>query len=263
MYLLKIRVCTFSQCIQIKGSSSSVSRRMKCQKMKQDIAPASVEDPASCICLPAVPIFPLGMKGSGLHFSGSGSYPQGGRSFQRQHYTCACRFLLIPLRVYRKCWKYLAWIDTGIGEQLMLQEVLGKYLPFASGEVVDGCISVSNCTAACYNAVMATVISWRWRTGYNLELPINFTWNLSCPGGWGGRGYLGWLCNCNHLMPWASNTLRQLRFPAQISFVMCQNSNVCFNLKIVFMTIKILSTNCAVSQRVIYSCTATSIPWKK
>lgn len=43
----------------------------------------------------------------------------------------------------------------------MLQEVLGKYLPFASGEVVDGCISVSNCTAACYNAVMATVISWR------------------------------------------------------------------------------------------------------
>lgn len=57
----------------------------------------------------------------------------------------------------------------------MLQEAAGKYLPFANGGRVDGCISVSNCTAACYNAVMAPVISWRLRTGFNLELTINFT----------------------------------------------------------------------------------------
>lgn len=43
----------------------------------------------------------------------------------------------------------------------MLQEVAGKYLPFASGEMVDGCVSVSDCPAACYNAVMAAVISCR------------------------------------------------------------------------------------------------------
>lgn len=65
-------------------------------------------------------------------------------------------------------------------------------------------------------------------------------------------------------MPWAPNTLRQLILPAQItSSVMCQNSNVCFNLKIVFMTIKILFTYHAVYHRVIYSCIATSIQWKK
>lgn len=29
----------------------------------------------------------------------------------------------------------------------MLQEVAGKCLPFASGEMVDGCVSVSNCAA--------------------------------------------------------------------------------------------------------------------
>lgn len=52
----------------------------------------------------------------------------------------------------------------------MLQEVAGKYLPLANGESVDGCISVSNCTASCYNAVRAAVISWRLRRGYNLEL---------------------------------------------------------------------------------------------
>lgn len=52
----------------------------------------------------------------------------------------------------------------------MLQEVAGKYLPLANGEIVDGCISVSNCTASCYNAVRAAVISWRLRRGYNLEL---------------------------------------------------------------------------------------------
>lgn len=57
----------------------------------------------------------------------------------------------------------------------MLQEAAGKYLPFADGGMVDGCISVSNCTAACYNAVMAPVITWRLRTGFNLELTINFT----------------------------------------------------------------------------------------
>lgn len=64
-------------------------------------------------------------------------------------------------------------------------------------------------------------------------------------------------------MPWASNTLRQLIFPAQIvSSIMCQNSNVCFNLQIVFMTIKVLFTNHAVYHRMIYSCIATSGQWK-
>lgn len=47
----------------------------------------------------------------------------------------------------------------------MLQEVEGKYLPFANGEIVDVCVSVSNCTASCCNAVTATVSGWRLRRG--------------------------------------------------------------------------------------------------
>lgn len=43
----------------------------------------------------------------------------------------------------------------------MLQEVAGKYLSFANGEMVDGCASLSDCPAACYNAVLAAVIRWR------------------------------------------------------------------------------------------------------
>ena len=52
----------------------------------------------------------------------------------------------------------------------MLQEVAGKYLPSVDGEIIDGGVSVSDCTASCYNAVTAAVIDWRLRRGYNWEL---------------------------------------------------------------------------------------------
>lgn len=42
--------------------------RIKCQKIKQDVEPASPEEPAAFAWLTAAPISPLGTEGSGLGF---------------------------------------------------------------------------------------------------------------------------------------------------------------------------------------------------